>query len=121
MDKRLLVVAALPLALNWQTAEAADKPAHKSKNERPALILLAQMGIDNEELIEFANYVDQKIDKGKFHIAEDRYYGGTVQFYYKLSGSAGAKQFELRYAPDNSNFEATAGTDRFLVNYKLKF
>lgn len=116
-----LVVAALLLTVTGEVALAADPPEHPSKNARPALVLLAQLGLDNAELVEFADYVDQKIEKDRFHIAQDRYYGGTLEFNYVLSGKPHPKQLELRYAPDNSNFEATAGTDRLLVYYRLKF
>lgn len=121
MKSKLLVVAALLLTGYVKVAVAAETPEHKSDDARQVLVLLGHMGIESSELEEFAEYVDQKVYDKRFHIAEERMMDGTLQLNFKLSGGLSAKQIELKYAPDDSNFEATAGTDRFMVNYRVQF
>lgn len=121
MNKKLLVVAALLLTNPVAVAQAADSPGQKSKHARPALVLLGQLGINNAEITEFVSYVDQKIDNGKLHIAQQKQFGASFELNYKLSGGVGIKQLELRYAPENSNFEATANREALMVNYKFNY
>lgn len=117
---RLLVVSALLTGFTT-VAVAADKPEHTSKNARQVVILLGHIGINSAELVEFADYVDQKVYKGRFHIAEERGLNGAFQLNYRLSGGLSTKQIELRFAPDDAPYEASAGTNRIMVTYKLKF
>ena len=117
----MLVVAALLLTGQTGVAVAAETDEHKSENARKAELLLAQLGIDNAELLEFADYVSQKIDDGRLHIAEDRRYGGQFQLQYRLSGGIGAEQLELHYTPDDSNLRAMATPRSLRVEYKLSF
>ena len=122
MSRTRLVVAALLLTFLADVAAAAENPKHQSKNAGKTLVLLAAMGIDSAEVVDFVEYIDRRVDNGKIHIAEETVLGGKLSFGYRLEDKIGVKQFELRFTPsDRSNWAATATTEGVLVNYNIKF
>ena len=126
MVRILLAVAALLLTNLAGVAAAAEHPEHKSNNARKALVVLAQIGIDRPEIIEFVKYVDGKVVKGRLQLAEQRVMGGTLSLGYNFTATnpylrKATKGLVLKYAPDNSRWEYTAGTRAVLINYRLRF
>ncbi len=122
MVKSLSVVAALLLMVVPEMAVAAqDEPEHKSKNARKALIILGHMGVDSREVREFVQTIDSRIEGDYFTIRKERIENGTIRLHYRLGEGVRLKNIELQYAPDNSNWTATARPDSVMLNYSYKF
>lgn len=83
--------------------------------------MLASMGINDPEIAEFVGYVDRQIDHGRLKIAEEHVAGGKLSFTYRVDPKIHHKNFEIKFTPDDSNFEAVASTDGIMLNYRLQF
>lgn len=130
MTRIRLVVAALLLPGLVGTAAAAENPEHlstKSKHARQALVVLGQIGVNSPEIVEFVDYIDQKIEGGRLKIAEERAMGGTLALSYRLTtkdmpmGIKGRREPELKFTPDDSHWEYTATPHAVMANYRLRF
>lgn len=122
MVKIKSVVAALLLVATPNMAVAAeDEPGQKSKNARKALIILGHIGADSKEIRNFVEKIDSRIEGDYLTFAKERIETGTIRFHYRLGEGVRLKNFELQYAPDDSNWNATARPDSVMVNYSYKF
>jgi hypothetical protein len=125
MTRIVLVVAALLLTNLMGVAAAADHPEQKSKKSdhaRNTLIVLGHMGLDTKEISEFVTYVDERVEGGRFRIAEERIMGGKLSLSIKLNSSGDTPRGpELRFTPDDSDWDCTANLKGVMVNYKITF
>ena len=125
---RVMLVAPLLLTMNGGMAEAAENPEQKSKTSkyaRASLVVLAQMGVNDQEVLEFVDYVDKKIDKGYLRIAENHVNGGKLSLSYKFSNKdnipGNIKGPVVQFSPDDSNWQYTAGMRGAVIHYRFKF
>ncbi|MDX1975733.1 MAG: hypothetical protein SFT92_08700 [Rickettsiales bacterium] len=119
--------------LNTPVAKRAlyepPKTAKKMKSEKTqkALIVLGAIGINSTDALDFIQMIDDNIEDGYFWIAERPLGGGSLMLRYQLDKKSDIysykdkRQIELRYVPENSNFQAYARPDRVVIEYKLKF
>ncbi len=121
MFTRALVVAALLLTGSVRVAVAAEEPEHQSKNARKIVVMLASMGISHPDVVGLVQTVDNHMDKGGLRIAEERFGDNTAILRYRPQNGLGLKNMELKFTPDNSNFEITAHTNSVRINYGFKF
>lgn len=122
MSTKRLVVALLLLTILENPAAAADTPEHQSKNARKVLAVLGAIGINNPEIKELVEKVDANIDQeGYYTLAQKKVPGGTLTLHYQLGNGINTKQIELQFAPDDSNWRATARTNQVMINYSYKF
>ncbi len=127
MDKKRLVAASLLLATLADVALADDNKTGTSlmqpqtKKVRKVEVILNSLGINSAEVRQFIDAVDERVEGGYLNLAEDRIAGGRIVLHFQLGGGVTAKQLELKYTPDNSNWEATARTNAVMVNYRLQF
>ncbi|MEZ5691540.1 MAG: hypothetical protein R3D71_07740 [Rickettsiales bacterium] len=126
-----IVVALLLDLLIWSdVAIAADKNRHSSENVKvelkrkkmeKLLIMMNTVGVDNPKIISFIQIVNKHTKDGYLTLHKREMYDGTLSLRYKLSPKINSKQIELRYVPDDSNFEYSAKTNSLMVNYKFRF
>lgn len=126
MNRKALAITAFLLTITGGMANAAENPEiqspeHQSKNARKVLTMLTAMGLDDPGIKSFIGDVDKRVDNGYLRIAEERTMGGTLKLHYELSGGITGKQAELRFTPDDSNFQYTARTNAVMVKYELHF
>jgi hypothetical protein len=122
MVKIKSVVAALLLVVTPNMAVAAeDEPGQKSKSARKALIILGHIGADSKEVRNLVEKIDSRIEGDYFTIGKERVENGTIRLHYRLGEGVSLKNVELQYAPDNSNWNATARPDSVMINYSYKF
>ena len=119
----LYTVAALLLSTQWAVAAAAgnDDPEQRSKHARKALAVLAAVGMNDPELLSLVDSIDRNVDDGYLKLTEDRVMGGTMTLHYELSGGVTGKQLELKFTPDDSNFNYTARPNAVMAAYSYKF
>lgn len=122
MKTRTLVVALLLLAMMQSPVAAAENtPERQSKNARKILVFLGSIGINDPDVKKFISRADSHIKNGYLTLSEERMAGGTLTLHYQLSNGIGVKNVELKFAPDNSNWQATARKDQVMVRYQYKF
>jgi hypothetical protein len=141
MSRMRLVVGCMLLAAIPGVAAAEDLLTSKTDQDSPAIIvdptraphaqhtkktrkveiLLGQLGLNSKEVMKLVSEVDARVDKGYLRLAEERVPGGTLTLHYDLSGGVRAKQIELKFQPDDSNWQATARPNAVMVEYKYKF
>lgn len=128
MNTIRLAVALLLLTAMTGVAAADDKiqtgnplAEPQTKKVRKIYVILNSIGVNSPEVKQFIESVDARVDNGYLMLREERVANGTLTLHYELSGGLRAKQIELRFTPDDSNWQATARPDAVMVNYKLKF
>lgn len=117
---RVALASFLLLCTNAQNANA-EEVQELSKNSKKIIIIMNSVGLNNKDLHQLVHYVDSRVDDGYFNITEEQVVGGKISLQYELGTKIGTEQFQLKYAPENSNFEYTARTNAVMVNYNLKF
>jgi hypothetical protein len=121
MFTKQLIVALLLSATVGNPAAAAEDPEHQSKNARKVLAVLGTIGINDPEVKSFISGIDKHVKDGYLMLDERHIAGGTLVLHYELKPSATARQLELKFTPDNSNWVATARPNEVMVRYSYKF
>jgi hypothetical protein len=121
MCKYWLIVALLLLAPLGNQAFAAVPPEHQSKGARKVLTLLGSVGIEDAKIKSLVKDMDTRVKDGYLMLGEERVPGGAFKLHYELAGGLRARQLELRFTPDDSNWRATARTDGVMVSYTHRF
>ncbi len=121
MSKYWLIVVLFLLVPVGNQAQAAEPPEHQSKNARKILTVLGSVGIEDTTIKSLVKDMDTRIKNGYLTLTEEKLPGGKITLHYELAGGLRAKQLELRYTPDNSNWRATARPDGVMVNYSYNF
>lgn len=121
MFRNSLVVAALLLMGMSTTAEAADQQSERSENARKAMILLGAIGVNSNDAKALVEDLDARIEDQSVNFAKERIGSGTLKFHYKLGNGVSKDNLELQYAPDDSNWKATASPEAAMVHYKYTF
>jgi hypothetical protein len=121
MDWKRLVVALLLLASLGRPVQAADDPEHESKNARKILAMLGSFGINDPSVQSFISGIDSHIKDGYLTLDEHRIASGTLTLHYQLSKSVTSRQLELKFALDDSHWQATARPNAVMFSYQYKF
>lgn len=111
-------------------AAAAENPEHKHQNAKEnlkqkkaekLLMMMEAIGISDPDIKEFVYKVNGRMQDGYLMLHQEEIAGGKLSFRYQLKPRVKAKQLELKYVPDDSNFEYTARTNSIMVNYSFSF
>ena len=121
MTRISILVASLLLIGLADVAAAADVPEHNSPNAQKLLATLNMVGINNQDVQQFINNADSRVEHGYLYMAEGDAMGGKLSLRYELGGGVGSRQMELRYAPDDSHMQVTVRTNIALVGLHYEF
>jgi hypothetical protein len=120
---RISAVMLLLITGMVSNAAAGDGLEDPSKKKAKKIITyLAKVGLNNPRIVAFANTVGDRVEDGKFRLAEEQYEVGRVVFFYEAKPKMGTKYFQLKFQPSGySNTEFTATTKSLMMNYKYSF
>jgi hypothetical protein len=92
-----------------------------SKKSQKIARMLDAMGMNNESVKAFVEYVDTRTRDKYFALSESRVMGGKLKLGYDLHDGVHPGKPELRYTPDNSNMSYVANRDGAIASYSLHF
>ena len=118
---RMGLIALLTAVLGHGAALADDAAGEPSDKARKVAIILEKIGLDSPEIMQLAEYVDERTDNGYLRLGEERVMDGTLALNYELHGGISKDQLELKFTPDDSHFTYTASPQAAMVRYQLKF
>lgn len=120
----LRISAVMLLLMTGITSSAAadDRLEEPSKKKAKKIVTyLAKVGLNDPRIAEFASSVSERMEDGKFRLAEEHYQLGRVVMFYPAKPKFGVKHLELKFQPYESNGEFTATTKSLMYNYRFEF
>jgi hypothetical protein len=114
----LLLVSGL---LNGAAAGDDLKQIKASKKAKAINAYLEKIGLNNPHILKLAQGVNARMENGALRLAEQKYEKGRVVLLYDVGRGFGTKQLQLKFQPDNSNFEYTATPKSIMMNYSFSF
>ncbi len=123
MKSYRITVALLLVSGLFNSAAAGDdlKQIKAYKKAKAINAYLEKIGLNNPYILSLAQGVNARMEKGAIRLAEQRYKTGRVVFFYDVSNGLGTKQLQLKFQPNNSNFEYTATPKSIMMNYSFSF
>lgn len=121
---RTLLTAALLLVSGLVNGAAAGDDLNKikaSKKAKAVSLYLEKLGFNDSRVKRLTNELNERLEGDYLRLGEEKFEYGRVVLFFEVEPRVTSKQIQLKFQPDNSNFEYTASTRGLMVNYRYEF